>query len=182
MKIYTNNDVRRALNFASVAHAGDIRKGTNIPYIVHPFEVYQILKENKCSLVVQIAGLLHDTLEDTATTPDQLLDLFGEEVLSIVENESEDKSKTWQERKQATITQLATASIETLQVCCGDKLSNIRSMAFDLETIGDNLWNRFNAPKEKISWYYKSLGTALEPLSEYPMFTEYLSLVEKVFS
>jgi len=62
-----------------------------------------ILIENNCEENVIIAGILHDTIEDTGTAPDEIRSLFGENVLSIVLSETEDKTKTWQERKQATI-------------------------------------------------------------------------------
>ena len=160
--------IRKALNFAAIAHAsvsnddgtiGQKRKGTNIPYIVHPVEVWQILKENGCSPVVQIAGLLHDCLEDAGITADEIEKEFNKEIRELVESESEDKMRhlsekdSWRARKQVTIDELQTASKESLMVCNADKLSNLRSMAYDLETIGEKLWERFNAPKEDIKWY-----------------------------
>lgn len=100
--------------------------GRSIPYIVHPIEVWQILRNNDCSVEVQIAGLLHDTLEDTDTTPQEIQELFGDRILHLVMSESEDKSKTWKERKQHTIDALVNESKATLQVCCADKLSRFK--------------------------------------------------------
>lgn len=153
--------IQEAIIFATLKHEGQKRKGTDLPYIVHPMEVMQILTALNCSENVIIAGILHDTLEDTDATPDEIKQLFGADVLAIVQSESEDKSKTWKERKQATIDHLKNASIETKLVCFADKLSNIRSMFRDKESIGEELWKRFNAGKKDIEWYYRQVAEAL---------------------
>ena len=114
--------IHNAIIFASIKHQNQKRKGTNLPYIVHPMEVMQILTENGCSENVIVAGILHDTLEDTDTTPQEIEKEFGKDILAIVQSESEDKSKTWKERKQHTIDCLKTDSLETKLVCCADKL------------------------------------------------------------
>jgi (p)ppGpp synthase/HD superfamily hydrolase len=145
-------------------------------------EVMEILIANDCSREVVAAGILHDTLEDTKTTKEEIEDLFGKEVLKIVESESEDKSKTWKERKQDTIDELQKASLETKQVCCADKLSNARSMYADLLLGGDTLWDRFNADKNDIKWYYRSILTKLFSLCKYEMYKELEDLVDKVFN
>lgn len=149
--------IHNAIIFATVKHQNQKRKGTDIPYIVHPMEVMQILIACRAAPHVIIAGILHDTLEDTDTTPNEIADLFGLEVLRLVQTESEDKSKTWKERKKHTIDCLKTDSVETMQVCCADKLSNIRSMNVDFDSIGEKLWERFNASKTDITWYYESI-------------------------
>jgi len=177
-----NMDIRKAIIFATQKHAGQVRKGTDIPYITHPMEVMQILSKEGCRNEVIIAGILHDVLEDTNTSPAEILDKFGETVLKIVAAESEDKSKTWKERKQATINSLAGASFEVKLVCCADKLSNLRSMAADLEEVGDKLWDRFNASKENIDWYYAGIIAALAELNDKcPMYYELRSLHLKIF-
>ncbi len=176
------NLIHEAIIFAAKKHAGQMRKGTDIPYISHPMEVMQILTENRCSENVIIAGILHDTLEDTDTTPENICNLFGEEILSIVRSESEDKSKTWKERKQTTIDNLFGASPEVKLVCRADKLSNLRSMKADLATVGDTLWERFNAPKSDIEWYYKIIGTCcVFDAMPYEMIREYERLFYEVF-
>lgn len=178
MKIKIHN----AILFATLKHEGQKRKGTDIPYIVHPMEVMQILTANRCSEDVIVAGILHDVLEDTDTTEAEILDNFGEGVLGIVMSESEDKSRSWQERKQATIDHLHESSVEVKLVCCADKLSNILSMYCDLQQDGDRLWQRFNAPKEDIHWYYSGIVEALKGLEEYPMYVQLKELVKVVFA
>ena len=73
--------IHDAIIFAAVKHKDQKRKGTDIPYIVHPMEVMQILTENEVSEDVIIAGILHDTLEDTDTKPQEIETKFGKAVL-----------------------------------------------------------------------------------------------------
>lgn len=98
----TNEDLR-LWNIPSIPK----RKGTDIPYISHPCAVGMILQKAGCSEEVVIAGILHDTLEDTETTERDLLDRFGPVVLEIVKGCSEpDKGASWEERKQHTLDEL----------------------------------------------------------------------------
>ena len=180
--MYQKNQIHEAITFAARKHAGQVRKGTDTPYIAHPMEVMQILlAEKSCSEDVIIAGILHDTLEDTDTTPAEILDRFGEDVLKIVASESEDKSKSWKERKQFTTDHLAGASMEAKLVCCADKLSNLRSMASDKETVGDKLWERFKAGKSDVEWYYRGIAATLPELAGYKMYEELTALNNEVF-
>jgi (p)ppGpp synthase/HD superfamily hydrolase len=140
-----------------------------------------ILKENGCDEEVIIAGILHDTLEDTDTKPEEIISNFGKNILSIVSSETEDKSKSWEERKRTTISHLYSASAETKLVCCADKLSNLRSMYADLKAHGEKVWERFNAPKKSIQWYYEELLKPLAEISDREMYREMKMLVEDVF-
>jgi len=176
------NLIHEAIIFAARKHAGQVRKGTDIPYITHPMEVMQILmSESSYSNDVIIAGILHDTLEDTKTSPSEILNLFGEEVLKLVVAESEDKSKTWKERKQATIDSLADASWRVKLVCLADKLSNLRSMSSDIAIVGEKLWERFNASKNDIEWYYRKIIDMYHNTGPTKMFEEYNALLKEVF-
>ena len=180
--------IHEAINYAGKRHAGQVRKGTSLPYLVHPMEVMAILLENNCNEDVVVAGILHDVIEDTCDDNDIIRDIvreeiktkFGVNVLNIVNSESEDKTKTWEQRKQATIDALKHDSLEIRMVCCADKLSNIMSIRADKEKIGEKIFERFNAPKEKLAWYYKSIATNLG-LEGYKMFEEYKSCVAEVF-
>lgn len=178
----TNEGLHNAIIFAALKHAGQTRKGTDIPYITHPMEVMQILTAERCSKRVIIAGILHDTLEDTGTKPEEIEAAFGKEVLDIAQSESEDKSKTWKERKRAAVDHLDGASIEVKLVCCADKLANLRSMYADRITVGDELWKRFNAGKDDIQWYYVSIAEKLrDDLADCGMFKELSELTAEVF-
>ena len=162
MKLKEENDrLSKAIIFATEKHNGQFRKATTTPYIMHPLEVLQILHSMKADTNLLIAGLLHDTIEDTDTTADEIKVLFGDDVAALVASHSEDKSKTWKERKEHTIKELAVASNRVKMLVLADKLSNLRSIAKDYSLIGDELWKRFNAPKEKQAWYYSNIQDAL---------------------
>lgn len=173
--------IHKAIEFAAIRHKDQKRKGTELPYIVHPMEVMQILTENGCDKTVIAAGILHDTIEDTETTYDDILENFGKEIADIVASESEDKSKSWKERKQTTIDSLPNESFETQLVCCADKLSNLRSMLWDYQKTGENLWERFRADKENIQWYYNGIIESLSALEDYDMYQELKNTFYKLF-
>lgn len=179
-----NKLIKDAITFATEKHATQTRKGSGLPYIIHPMEVWTILRENNCSANVQIAGLLHDTLEDTDTVPEEIEAKFGKDILEIVKTESEDKSKTWKERKQHTINHLAESSKETMMVCCADKLSNCKAQLYDYKQIGDALFDRFNKESnpEMQAWYYKSIVEALMPLSGMKMYEELKQTVAELYN
>ena len=173
--------IHDAFIFASHKHSIQLRKGTNIPYITHPMEVMQILTANNCPQDVIVAGILHDTLEDTDTTPQEIKQRFGERVLNIVNGETEDKTKTWRERKQGTINRIKNAPIEMQQVCCADKLANIRSIYADKLQIGDAVFERFSGSKQEVQWYYTSVANALTDLDGYEMKRELVEVIKLVF-
>lgn len=159
-----NELLGKAISFAAEKHAGQVRKGTHIPYIVHPMEVLQILYSMRADTYVMIAGVLHDTVEDTDTSLEEIRELFGDYVAELVASNSEDKIKSWEERKQHTIDALPEAQLNVQMLILADKLSNIRSMAYDYREIGDKLWSRFNASKEKQAWYYGGIQDGLYDL------------------
>jgi len=174
--------LHNAIVFAARKHDKQYRKTTDIPYISHIMEVMQILIENNCRKEVIIAGILHDTIEDTDTTPEEIKKFFGKEVLSIVQSETEeDKSLSWLERKSTFINHLYSACLETKLVCCADKLSNIRSIYVGLQTDGDEVWKCFNAGKEMQQWYYENIVSALSNISETSMYHNLKGMVSNVF-
>ena len=151
-----------AIEVALKAHQNQVRKGTDIPYITHPLAVGIILAKAGCSDDVIIAGILHDTIEDTSITLDSLRDTFGKKVSMIVEGASEpDKSLSWEDRKRHTIEYLKTAPMEVRLVACADKLHNIRTIAMEYEKIGNEVWDRFKRGREKQEWYYRGMVESL---------------------
>jgi (p)ppGpp synthase/HD superfamily hydrolase len=161
------------------------RKGTDIPYIAHPFNVGVILAKEGFSDEVIVAGILHDTVEDIEEiTIADIRHEFGDRVAAIVEGCSEpDKSLPWRDRKEHTIKYLKTAPFEVLCVTCADKLDNITSIARDYSTHGDELWKRFNVGKEEQSWYYHSLVLSFDTqeFREVPLYQAFQSQVEVIF-
>lgn len=141
--------LHRAYSFAALAHEGQKRKGGPVPYIAHPAEVAQILAQAGATAEVICAGLLHDTLEDTSVTPEQLEEAFGLVVRKLVEGCSEDKTLFWEERKKHTIQMLKSEiSMDVKLITCADKLSNLRSIYLDYRELGDALWSRFHRGKK----------------------------------
>lgn len=148
-----------AIQFASAAHAGQYRKGTRVPYLIHPLRVSQVLVEAGCSEQLAVAAVLHDTVEDCFVTYDQIRKLFGDEVARLVEGATEpDKSASWEHRKQHTVHYLETAPDELLLLSIADKLDNIRSIREDLALNGELAWTRFKRGRESQRWYYESLS------------------------
>jgi (p)ppGpp synthase/HD superfamily hydrolase len=149
-----------AIEFACKAHKGQVRKGSRLPYIYHPLNVGRTLLEAGYENDIIVAGFLHDTIEDTSVTREEIASAFGERIASLVLATSEkNKSDTWENRKQETLDELATAPPEVLAISCADKLDNIRSIRSDLGKIGDEIWKRFKRPRESQSWYYTSLAS-----------------------
>ena len=176
--------IDRAIAFAKKAHEGQVRKGTTRPFIVHPLEVGKIVSTMTEDEEVRSAAILHDTIEDCqGVTEKSICTEFGSRVAGLVAQESEDKSKTWMERKSATIEHLKVANREIQMLALADKLSNMRDIDRDYLECGEELWNRFRM-KDKgiIGWYYKSIRDVLKDTMEHvDAYQEYCRLVEKNF-
>ncbi|MCM3611058.1 HD domain-containing protein [Planococcus sp. MERTA32b] len=157
-----NQLIEKATCFAAVKHDGQYRKGTRIPYITHPYGVAMILMEANQPEVTIAAGLLHDTLENTDTTEEEIFRIFGEEILMLVKAASEkDKAQPWEKRKQQTIANLPYHSANELYLILADKLHNLRSIQVDARKFGDSIWTRFNRGKREQCWYYMSISRAV---------------------
>ena len=162
--------IDKALQIASLAHAGQFRKNTNIPYIVHPVAVGMILQKVGYRDEMIAAGILHDTVEDTDLTLSDLERNFGKEIALIVEGCSEpDKSLSWEERKLHTIEFLQMAPEEIRVVACADKLHNVMSIRKDIEQSGEVVWSRFKRGKDQQAWYYRNVLNSLGLLSNFPL-------------
>ena len=178
-----------AIIFATKAHSGTTRKGTNVPYIVHPIEAAAIVSAMTDDEEVIAAAVLHDVLEDTEATEDELLARFGRRITELVIGETEDKRRnfpaalTWKVRKEETIAFLKTkADRDAKMLALADKLSNLRAIHRDVCVIGDAVWERFNVKDKNMhAWMYRSIAEALQDLKDQPTWQEYALLVEKVF-
>jgi len=166
--------VFRAIKFVAEAHQGQYRKGTNIPYISHLMNVMKILCENGCDKEIIIAGILHDVVEDTSVTIEQVEYLFGKRVAILVAGASEpeymrngkDGKTSWRLRKQHTIEFITSeATLDQMLISCADKLDNAEAIRQDHVSIGEKIWERFNAPKSDQQWYYTTLAAAFEQRS-----------------
>lgn len=178
----------RAIIFAVKAHAGTERRGKGFPYIVHPMEAMEIVATMTPDLELLAAAALHDTVEDTGVTVEQICQEFGERVASLVAAESDvvmegiSEEDSWHARKQAAIDRLAKAPHDAKIVALGDKLSNMRAIARDYAVQGDKLWSLFHTkdPNEH-EWHYRGLANSLRELSDTFAFKEFESLIDQVF-
>lgn len=149
----------QAIEFAARAHHGQYRKGTRVPYLIHPLRVCQSLIEAGTPEEVAVAGLLHDVVEDTPCTLAEIRERFGERVAMLVEGASEpDKRDTWENRKRHTVNSLESADADLLCLSLADKLDNLRSFREDLAKEGEALWSRFKRGRDQQRWYYESLA------------------------
>lgn len=178
----------RAIIFAVKAHAGTERRGKGFPYIVHPMEAVEIVSTVTPDQELLAAAALHDVVEDTDVSVDEIRKEFGDKVANLVASESEtpvlgkSEKESWHERKQAAIDRLAGAPYEAKIVALGDKLSNMRAIYRDWSDIGDELWDRFHCsdPREH-EWHYRGLASALSDLEGTFAYTEFTELIDKVF-
>jgi myo-inositol-1(or 4)-monophosphatase len=178
----------RAIVFAVRAHAGTERRGKGFPYIVHPMEAMEIVATMTCDQELLAAAALHDTVEDTDVTIEQIRTEFGDRIASLVASESDtvldglSVEESWHARKQAAIDRLALASRDGKIVALGDKLSNMRAIARDYAQQGDALWDLFHAkdPKDH-EWHYRGLADALSELRGTFAYNEFETLINQVF-
>ena len=178
----------RAIVFAVHAHAGTERRGKGFPYIVHPMEAVAIVATMTADQELLSAAALHDTVEDTDVTVEELRAQFGDRIATLVAHESDEmpagvsEEDSWHARKQAAIDRLAAAPRDAKMVALGDKLSNMRAIARDYAQKGDELWNLFHAkdPKDH-EWHYRGLAAALSELRDTAAYQEFVALIDQVF-
>ena len=178
----------KAVVFAVRSHSGTERRGKGFPYIVHPLEAVEIVSTMTSDQQLLAAAVLHDTVEDTCVTLEQIRDEFGDRVASIVEAESDKNANglsdkdSWHDRKKGAIDRLAKASREAKIVALGDKLSNMRAIARDYSVMGDELWKIFHVTDKKDhEWHYRGLADSLRELEDTFAFKEFETLINQVF-
>ncbi|MBO6097730.1 MAG: bifunctional (p)ppGpp synthetase/guanosine-3',5'-bis(diphosphate) 3'-pyrophosphohydrolase [Bacteroidales bacterium] len=178
----------RAILFAVKAHAGTERRGKGFPYIVHPMEAMEIVATITPDQELLAAAALHDPVEDTDVTIEDIRAEFGERIANLVAAESDvfiegkSEEETWHARKQAAMDRLAAAPHDAKIVALGDKLSNMRAIARDYAMMGDKLWDIFHAkdPSDH-EWHYRGLANSLRELSDTFAFQEFENLINQVF-
>lgn len=185
------SNLDKAIIYACDKHKGMFRKGDNQPYIYHPLEVLGIASLITNDDDVLCACVLHDVIEDTGATKEEIASLANERVAKLVANESENKrgnvnkESTWKTRKQETIDTINNSDdIGTKIVCLSDKLANLRSFNRLVLTKGDDAWNRFNMKDPKMHyWYFEELRKAFEKdLGDTGIYKEYCFMIDALFS
>lgn len=187
---YLDSDLLdRAIKFAVDAHHNTERRGKGFPYIVHPLEAVEIVATITPDQELLAAAALHDTIEDTDVTVEQIRAEFGDRIADLVHAESDQftegvsEEDSWHARKQAAIDRLAAASHDAKIVAMGDKLSNMRAIWRDYQLKGDTLWSIFHV-KDKASheWHYRGLAASLSELSGTFAYKEFVRLIDEVFA
>ncbi len=156
--------VDAALVLAARAHRAQCRKGTDIPYIVHPVQVAMILMRHGFDEDLVVAGVLHDTVEDTGVSMDEIRAGFGDAVADLVAAVSETKvdgngeRRPWRVRKAEQIAHLARADERVAALKAADSLHNLECTVAELPAVGAAVWARFNASAEDWLWYHRSVA------------------------
>jgi (p)ppGpp synthase/HD superfamily hydrolase len=152
--------LEQAFRWAAECHAGQTRKGSRTPYFQHAAAVALILDRVGFDEDVVIAGMLHDVVEDTDATLEDVAAKFGPVVANIVEHCSEQKTdergnkRPWIDRKREHLAAMPRAPVPARGVMLADKLHNLTSIEFDLREKGESVWQRFNAGRDQALWYY----------------------------
>lgn len=151
-----------ALAFANRVHRGQLRKGTQVPYMAHLMGVASIALNFGAGEDEAIGALLHDAVEDQGGLPmlAEIRRRFGTRVADIVDGCTDSwttPKPPWLERKKAYLEHVRNASASVQLVSASDKLYNVRAIVRDYRRVGDAVWARFNASPADILWYYQSL-------------------------
>jgi len=173
-----------AIQLAIKAHDRQFRKLDGDIYAAHPLEVGIILASNNCDIDIIIAGILHDTVEDTYVTLEDIAFQFGNHVRDLVAGCSEeDKSLPWKERKLIALDTVENCGdIGVKLIFCADKLSNIKSIIRYKENSSDSdLWSKFNAGFDDQNWYYSESLKVLSDLKDTKMYSELKESIDIVF-
>ena len=181
--------VSEAIAFAVKAHDGMRRKKSSVPYILHPMEAAVIVGTMTDDQHLIAAAVLHDVVEDAGITIEEIEERFGKRVRELVQSETENKradqppAETWRIRKEESLAVLKnTEDMGVLMVWLGDKLANMRSLYRDWKVEGDAMWQRFNQKDAREqAWYYHSIVTLTQRLSNTSAWLEYKTLTELIF-
>jgi len=175
----------QALSFAAILHNGQLRKGTQIPYISHLLSVSVIVMRNGGDEEQAIAALLHDSVEDQGGI-NLLSDIeskFGARVAKIVRqcSDSFEKQKPpWDQRKKAYVASIAHKSDDAILISKADKVDNARTILNNYRKIGEKLWERFRRGREGNLWYYRACVDAFGNRSNSDLYQELADLVSQI--
>jgi (p)ppGpp synthase/HD superfamily hydrolase len=160
--------VGRALAFALEKHAGQTRKGRDVPYASHPLRVAGLVLEHGGDATQVAVALLHDVIEDCGVSDAELEARFGGEVAGavralsdVLEGDTPQQKAPWRERKTRFVARLAGVDARVRLVAACDKLDNLSALVADLETEGLATLERFSGKPRQIRWYYQEVSRAL---------------------
>lgn len=172
--------IQKAFLFAYDVHKNQLRKDGK-PYISHPFAVAIELAKNGAEDELICAGLLHDVFEDAGVSRETVAENFGERVAELVSGDSEDKSLSWEERKQNTLDGLKNGADRSMcMLICADKIANLRDIAEQLEADND-VWNSFKRGKDKQEWLYRGIYDSISIIADLKMYNDLKILIDRIF-
>ena len=180
--------VTSAVIFAAHAHDGATRKGSGMPYIVHPMEVAAIAASLTDDEALIAAAVLHDVMEDCGVSYDVLCEQFGARIAALVQAEShtqyDDPEASWLARKRETVEKLARGGREAKLLALSDKLSNMRAIRRDFIQSGENLFAKFHEKSKRLhAWYYRSCAALIsQEFSHTDACQELHALIDEVFA
>ncbi|MGZ8427164.1 MAG: HD domain-containing protein [Candidatus Binatia bacterium] len=175
----------QALHYAVLIHAGQLRKGTEIPYLSHLLGVASIALEYGANEDQAIGALLHDAGEDAGGRGriEDIRQRFGNEVADIVDGCTDADvvpKPEWRKRKADYIAHIATASAAVRLVSASDKLHNARAILRDYRVHGEDLWPRFTGGKDGTLWYYRALVAAFTAAENHELGEELKRVVAEI--
>ena len=177
--------IEYAIYYATKAHKNQRRKIEDVDMIFHPFTVGMLLQRNGCDENIVAAGILHDVVEDTEHSFEDIEKEFGKRVMEYVYDASEpDKSLEWEERKEHTIEHIKNAPLGSKLIVACDKISNLEDLEDCIELYGEEkAWSALKRKKDKQKWYYTSVyESCIEGVDkEHPIFRRYRRVLEKLF-
>ncbi|MBO6109187.1 MAG: HD domain-containing protein [Eubacterium sp.] len=184
------NKIEEAIIYATIMHQGKVRKLGGVAYILHPLEVAQILATMTDDQDVITAGILHDIVEDTDGTLEEIKKRFGDRVAFLVSSESEkqyegeSRSESWKRRKEESLKVLKNTDDHGVRMLwLADKLANIRSLAGTYSEYGEKTWENFNQrDPEMHHWYYQTIAEQLElSLNKTGAFKEFIKHINFIW-
>ena len=177
--------IEYAIYYATRAHKNQRRKIEDVDMIFHPFTVGMILQRNNCDEDIVTAGILHDVVEDTKYSFDDIEKDFGKQIRDYVYDASDpDKSLEWEDRKQHTIDQIKNAPLGSKLIVACDKISNLEDLEDCIELYGEEKsWSSLKRNKEKQKWYYtKVYESCIEGVDKnHPIFQRYADILKRLF-
>lgn len=180
--------LQKAYSYAAKAHRNQRRKGTSIPYLTHIITTMNYALELTEDIEVLQAAILHDTVEDTDVSFEDLKRDFGERVAALVAAETEDKRhgtpacETWEIRKKEAIENLKSQTLDVKMIVLADKTANAESLVREWQHIGDKVWEKFNqTDKRKQAWYFQSIREQLTELDGTEVMQQFDKYIEILF-
>ena len=176
----------KAKQFAIEAHMGQVRKSEpDKPMVMHPIGVANILKEYTYDDEVIAAGFLHDVVEDTQYTIEDIEKNFGQSIAVLVKGASEpDKSLSWEERKLHTINETKTLPLKNKLVICADKIHNLEDLMIKFNKSGNRDFSAFKRGEEQQRWYYTNIYKSLiyNEDANLPIFIRLKNVIDIIFN